>query len=149
MKWKVDDWNKNNPGMDNGTTAQIYGVGIPLKEAIVTAKEKSKLLVKETYYRFRTMAKKFLKFGPVESKSMYFQIAPIYYAKYRNKEREDKSETQIRKISLLRFKSVKCHNNCYPYKIKECLELQQEREKLEEQKKRYYTAIFKKREHKC
>ena len=38
--------------MVKGTTAQIYGVGIPPKETIATAKERLKLLVEvkvETY----------------------------------------------------------------------------------------------------
>ena len=40
------DSNGNDPGMNNKTTAQIYWVGIPLKETTATAKERSKLLVK-------------------------------------------------------------------------------------------------------
>ena len=45
--------------------------------------------------------------------------------------------TQIRKNGLLKCKKVKCHNDCYAYKTKECIELhdklhhsQQERKKL-------------------
>ena len=34
--------------------------------------------------------KKFQKIGPIESISIYLQIAPIYYVKYRNEESEDK-----------------------------------------------------------
>ena len=72
------DSNGNDLGMVNGTTVQIYGVGIPPKETIATAK----LLVEvkaESYCRLRTMAKKILKFGLVESISMHLQVAPIYY----------------------------------------------------------------------
>ena len=55
----------NSNGIDpvtkNGTTAQIYEIGIPSKEITSTMKEKPNLLVKvkaKLYYGIKTMAKK-------------------------------------------------------------------------------------------
>ena len=63
-------------------------------------------------------------------------------------------EIQIRKSDPLRGKNAKCHNDCYVYKRKQCLELhdrlrysQEGKERVEEMKEINYKAIFKKREH--
>ena len=60
---------------------------------------------------------------------------------------------QTKKKDPIRCKSTKCYNECYKYKITECLEqhdrLQHGKEKLQELKERNYRAIFRKREHRC
>ena len=66
------DSNGNDPGMVNGTTVQIYGVG--------------------TYYRHRKMAKKF---KPAESILMHLQVATIHYVKYRNEVSKDKALREL------------------------------------------------------
>ena len=53
------DSNRNDPGMNNGTTTQTYGFGIPPKETTAIMKKRSKILVEvkaENYYILRTKA---------------------------------------------------------------------------------------------
>ena len=61
--------------------------------------------------------------------------------------------TQNKNLVPLRYKSVECHNECYKYKTKKCLELhdklhhsQQGKEKVQELKETNYTVVFRKRE---
>ena len=67
---------------------QLLVAGLtPPKEATETVKERSNILVEimaKTYYGLRTRAKKFQKYGQVESIVMNMQNTPIYYVKYRN-----------------------------------------------------------------
>ena len=60
---------------------------------------------------------------------------------------------QTKKKDPIRCKSTKCYNECYKYKITECLEqhdrLQHGKEKLQELKERNYKVIIRKRKHIC
>ena len=51
----------------------------------------------KTYYGLKTMARKFLKNGQVESILMHLQNTPIYYAKYKIEEGETKALNKRRK----------------------------------------------------
>ena len=76
------DSNGNDPGMENGTTAQIY------EADILPSNHSSREIKAKTYYSLRTMSKKFKKCGQVKSIVMHLQNAPIYYGKYKKEENE-------------------------------------------------------------
>ena len=73
------DLNDNAQGTKNGTTNQIYWAGIPPKET--TAKERPNFLVEmqtKVYYGLKTMARKFRKYGQVESIAVHLKNTPPY-----------------------------------------------------------------------
>ena len=59
----------------------------------------------ETYYGLKTMARKCLKYGQVEKILMYLENAPIYYAKYKKKEREGKALMELIKEEEITWKT--------------------------------------------
>ena len=76
------DLNFYDQGKKNGTTKQIYGAGVPPKETTVTAKEMPNFLVEvqvKVYYGLKMMARKFIKYGQVDSIAVHLKYTPTYY----------------------------------------------------------------------